>query len=89
MSIYVKSEVPLLPCPFCGAAGDDILLEKDNYEDAADYVVCSHCSCQGPYREGNRRPYPIAILNGAGRTAEALWNTRTPVNITQNSQNSP
>ena len=58
MSIYVESEIPLLPCPFCGAAGKKVLLHKNNYEDPTDYVACNRCGCDGPV-ETIGHDYPI------------------------------
>jgi hypothetical protein len=52
----------LLPCPFCGATGDDLLMAVPP---GPDHVYCRSCCSSGPVRER------IAEANDA-------WNTRAP-----------
>jgi hypothetical protein len=52
----------LLPCPFCGATGDDLLMAVPP---GPDHVYCRSCCSSGPVRER------IAEANDA-------WNTRVP-----------
>ena len=38
----------LLPCPFCGDAGEDY--REPSYTKVSHYIYCNGCGCQGPVR---------------------------------------
>ena len=51
----------LLPCPFCGDAGEDY--REPSYTKVSHYIYCNGCGCQGP-------------VNYTTDEAAAAWNRR-------------
>jgi len=68
-----KVKPELLPCPFCGRAGNDLFFGQDHSEEYNNRVYAYHVECHCGAR--GRNLYPICWVETEDHAIEA-WNDR-------------
>lgn len=70
-------EAKLLPCPFCGGAGELVVRNPKHFGSSGAFVKCERCRAQSAWREitENGKVTDAGIARGC-KAAEDAWNAR-------------